>query len=199
MQILDHQILNEYYPFNNPSINIYDDFLHSGSSNKEIKDKKEKVTSKLKKIYDDEYNKILFKTRCLFIVNFSIEWEKKIKEILLLCGFIEKDKNIDISYRHISILIKDNFKILSESKIYKHIKNMREIANKIKHNMLDDKIIISNFSDELIDILFYSEHKNKIYKLKNNLMFKTIINNEENNIINERCKIDKINITGDKK
>jgi hypothetical protein len=73
MQILDQKILNGYDLFYNISIDISDHTLNSNSSYIQIKDEKEKITNKLKCFYDDLLSKILFKTYCLFIVNFSIE------------------------------------------------------------------------------------------------------------------------------
>ncbi len=200
MQILDCQILDEYWPFNNLSIDIHDEILHSGSSNKEIKDKKEKETTKLKKFYDDLLNKVLFKTQCLFIVNFSIEWEKKISEILFLCGFIKYEESINIEYRKVSELIKDKFKILFESEVYKKIKIMRKVAIEIKHYRLDDHQIINKYLEKLLDIQFDIIDKHQIHNFENNPIFSPnpFKKNRENYYLSERYKLNTISITGNR-
>ena len=198
MQILDQKILNGYDLFYNISIDISDHTLNSNSSYIQIKDEKEKITNKLKCFYDDLLSKILFKTYCLFIVNFSIEWEKKIKQILFLCNFIVEKEIINIGYRKISQLIEKNFKILSESEVYKKINIIREIANEIKHSNLDDYSIFNEHLEELLDIKFDIIDNHQMYKLKNNFEWRNIKNDEKNSVFNERCKLNTIQISGNR-
>ncbi len=52
--------------------------------------KKEVALAKIELI-----NKVLIKTYSLFMIDFSIEWEKNIVKVLDLCGFISMGKNIE--------------------------------------------------------------------------------------------------------
>ena len=135
--------------------------------NKEIYNLSNKILIKYRKIFEKIYS--------LFIVNFSIEWEKNIVKILSLSGLIkEKKKKKKNNYQEIYKLIDNNLKLLSKSKVYKDIKKIRSLANDIKHKHLDNELILNNFFQTLLDI------QNNI--IKDHEVYMRTLWNERNNI-----------------
>ena len=127
--------------------------INSNSSEEEIIIAKHKIINKKMNEINMEFSKVLLKTYSLFIVNFSIEWEKNISKILFLNNFITLKEYKNINYaKKIEPLIEEHFKLLFKSEIYQDIKKIRKIANKIKHNSLDDELIINKYLEELLDI-----------------------------------------------
>ena len=127
--------------------------INSNSSEEEIIIAKHKIINKKMNEINMEFSKVLLKTYSLFIVNFSIEWEKNISKILFLNNFITLKEYKSIDYaKKIEPSIKKHFKSLFESKVYKDIKEIRKVANKIKHDWLDDELIINKYLEELLDI-----------------------------------------------
>ena len=80
-------------------LGIYSDHsikINTNSSMEEVQLEKNKKIIELEKINNKKYSDTLLKVYSLFIVNFSIEWEKNIKEILKLCGLLSDKKGLNI-------------------------------------------------------------------------------------------------------
>ncbi len=73
---------------------------------------------------------------------------KNILEIFDLCNILPKYKK----YNDIDLLLKEHFKLLFDSEVYQDIKNIRKIANKIKHDKLDNNSIIQKYLNELLNL-----------------------------------------------
>jgi len=141
------------YFLNNAVKDVYSEnskLVDKNSSQKEIRECEQEFVKKIRKKLNTQLNKVLLKTYSLFIVNFSIEWEKNIVKILDLCDILPKNKYKE--YRQIPPLLEKHFKLLFDSNVYKDIKTIREIANKIKHDELDDNSILNKYSELLLNI-----------------------------------------------
>ncbi len=128
--------------YSGPSLKI-----STNSSKEEIELEKNRKIIELEKINNEKYNDTLLKVYSLFILNFSIEWERNIKKILKLCGLLSDRKGIE--YFEIENIIKEKFQLLFNSQIYKDIKKIRNIANKIKHDKENSNFIINNIENLL--------------------------------------------------
>ncbi|MGL4343503.1 MAG: hypothetical protein ACRCRZ_02980 [Metamycoplasmataceae bacterium] len=130
------------------------------SSEEEIKHNNnlKHIKDKNKTYIDNIYKKLYY----LYVIDFSIEWEKFIREILIIAN-VDLPKNKVNSYGQI---IEKNIKIyfpnLYNHKVYKKIIILRQIANEIKHsNNQKNYFLNKNNLQKLLEIqvdLFESEH-----------------------------------------
>ncbi|MDK2819455.1 MAG: hypothetical protein KFW07_01320 [Mycoplasmataceae bacterium] len=126
--------------------------INRNTTNVEVQKEKEFLSEKVKKDLIIELNRIYIKTFLLFIIDFSNKWEKYMRNIFALCEIeIEGGKNNQYG-RNIEPLIKEHFKTLYNSDVYKDIKKLREIANKVKHDESHDEQIINKYLEDLLDI-----------------------------------------------